>query len=111
MFSPEFRNRVDSKISFHSLDKKIMERIVDKFLMELEDQLDGRKVEMNVTDRARHWLAEKGYDPTYGARPLARVIQSEIKEKIADEMLFGSLVKGGKVTIDLGDDALTFDFG
>jgi len=111
VFSPEFRNRVDSKISFHSLDKKIMERIVDKFLMELEDQLDGRKVEMNVTDRARHWLAEKGYDPTYGARPLARVIQSEIKEKIADEMLFGSLVKGGKVTIDLGDDALTFDFG
>ena len=110
LFSPEFRNRIDAKISFLPLDMTVMERIVDKFIMELEGQLEKRKVELTVTDKARQWLAEKGYDPAFGARPLARVIKREIKEKLADEILFGALSKRGHVTVDVGGEGLTFDF-
>jgi ATP-dependent Clp protease ATP-binding subunit ClpA len=110
LFSPEFRNRIDAKISFLPLDMTVMERIVDKFIMELEAQLEKRKVELTVTGKARLWLADKGYDPAFGARPLARVIKREIKEKLADEILFGALSKSGHVKVDVGDESLTFEF-
>ena len=109
-FSPEFRNRLDGIISFNGLDMGIMEQIVDKFMAEFTIQLTSRKVELAYTDAARKWLAEKGYDPQYGARPLVRLIQTEIKDALADEILFGRLVKGGKVTIDLGEKKLIFKY-
>ena len=87
-----------------------MGRVVDKFVRELEDQLREKKVRFTLTDAARGWLAEKGFDPLFGARPLSRVIQTEIKDKIADEILFGSLQKGGVVSVDLADDSLSFGF-
>jgi ATP-dependent Clp protease ATP-binding subunit ClpA len=109
-FSPEFRNRLDAIVSFNSLNQEIMELIVDKFMTEFTLQLTPKKVEITYTESARTWMAQKGYDPQYGARPLARVIQTEIKDALADEILFGKLVKGGKVRIDLADDALTFEY-
>lgn len=109
-FSPEFRNRLDGIISFNGLSKEIMEQIVDKFMAEFAIQLTAKKVVVTYSDAARTWMAEKGYDPQYGARPLARVLQVEIKDALADEILFGRLVKGGKVNIDLKDDKLTFEF-
>ena len=109
-FSPEFRNRLDGIIGFNGLDLGIMEQIVDKFMTEFAIQLTPKKVEIIYTDAARTWMAEKGYDPQYGARPLARVLQTEIKDALADEILFGRLIKGGKVKIDLVDDRLTFQY-
>ena len=109
-FSPEFRNRLDAIINFSSLDLQIMEQIVDKFLKELNGQMADKRVVLALSDQARLWLAEKGYDPQYGARPLSRVIQSEIKDKIADAILFGELSKGGHVQVDVKDEVLTFSF-
>jgi ATP-dependent Clp protease ATP-binding subunit ClpA len=111
MFSPEFRNRLDAIISFKALDNEIILRVVDKFLMQLEGQLHEKKVEVIFTDQLRAWLAEKGFDPQMGARPMARLIQDTIRAALADELLFGSLAHGGKVTIDLDeDDKVKLDF-
>ena len=104
MFSPEFRNRLDATISFKALDNAVILRVVDKFLMQLEAQLHEKKVEAHFTDRLKAWLAEKGFDPLMGARPMSRLIQDTIRSALADELLFGRLVNGGHVTIDLDDD-------
>jgi ATP-dependent Clp protease ATP-binding subunit ClpA len=110
-FSPEFRNRLDGIITFNGLTPEIMEQIVDKFMAEFSIQLTAKKVVITYTDAVRTWMAGKGYDPNYGARPLARVLQTEIKDALADEILFGRLVKGGKVDIDIDDDdKLSFSF-
>ena len=111
MFSPEFRNRLDDIITFNSLDLEIMEKVVDKFLAELNEQLAAKKIELTISPQVRTWLAEKGYDPAYGARPLARVIQIEIKDALSDQILFGRLHKGGGVSIDLNEDKLVFNYG
>jgi ATP-dependent Clp protease ATP-binding subunit ClpA len=103
-FTPEFRNRLDAIISFKALDGEIILRVVDKFLMQLEGQLHEKKVEAIFTDTLRAWLAEKGFDPLMGARPMARLIQDTIRAALADELLFGRLVHGGKVTIDLDEE-------
>jgi ATP-dependent Clp protease ATP-binding subunit ClpA len=100
MFSPEFRNRLDAKIDFRPLDPAVMGQIVDKFVTELAAQLAERKVTIELSPGARAYLAEKGYDPMNGARPLARVIQDEVKRPLTDELLFGKLVNGGKVRVD-----------
>jgi ATP-dependent Clp protease ATP-binding subunit ClpA len=108
MFTPEFRNRLDAIVSFKALDEEIILRVVDKFLMQLEQQLHEKKVEAIFTDVLRKHLAKKGFDPLMGARPMSRMIQETIRKALADELLFGKLVSGGKVTVDLegeGDDA------
>ncbi len=106
LFSPEFRNRLDGIVPFNGLSIDIMERIVDKFVMEIEEQLAEKNIRFELTPAARSWLAESGYDPSFGARPLARFIQSEIKDILADEILFGKLVKGGRVKISRPEEAL-----
>ncbi|MCI0515049.1 ATP-dependent Clp protease ATP-binding subunit ClpA [candidate division KSB1 bacterium] len=110
MFNPEFRNRLDAIIYFNHLSIEIVEQIVDKFIQELAVQLTEKKVNIELSPAARHWLAQKGYDPVYGARPLDRVIQENIKTILADEILFGALAKGGQVKIDLKDERLTFEY-
>jgi ATP-dependent Clp protease ATP-binding subunit ClpA len=110
MFTPEFRNRLDAIISFASLTPDIVGRVVDKFIMQLEAQLADRQVTIELTDAAREWLARKGYDPLYGARPLARIIQEHIKKPLAEELLFGKLEKGGVVRVDVKDGKLDFSF-
>jgi len=109
-FSPEFRNRLDSVITFSSLTPEIMEMVVDKFIGELNGQLAPRKVRVTLTPAARTYLAKKGHDPRYGARPLSRVIQVEIKDKLADDILFGKLEKGGEILVDAKDDQLGYEF-
>jgi ATP-dependent Clp protease ATP-binding subunit ClpA len=112
MFTPEFRNRLDAIISFKALDQKIILRVVDKFLMALEDQLHAKKVDAIFTDALRAHLAKKGFDPLMGARPMQRLIQDTIRKALADELLFGKLVAGGKVTVDVDDKGvvqLSFD--
>jgi ATP-dependent Clp protease ATP-binding subunit ClpA len=109
MFSPEFRNRLDAIIGFKALDEHTIEHVVDKFIIELESQLDDRKVTIDVDRDARKWLAKHGYDPAMGARPMARLIQEKIKRPLADELLFGSLAHGGAVRISLKDDDLEFN--
>ncbi len=109
-FSPEFRNRLDGIINFHSLTTEIMGKIVDKFLSELKQQLLIKKVTMDYSSTAGAWLAKKGYDPRFGARPLERLIQTEIKDILSDEILFGKLEKGGGVLVDLENDSLSFDY-
>jgi ATP-dependent Clp protease ATP-binding subunit ClpA len=104
MFTPEFRNRLDSIISFRALDHEIILRVVDKFLMQLEEQLAEKKVEAQFTAELKLHLAKKGFDPLMGARPMARLIQDTIRRALADELLFGRLQNGGKVTIDIGED-------
>jgi len=101
MFTPEFRNRLDGIISFQSLDRSIILRVVDKFLMQLEEQLHEKKVDISFTPALREHLAEKGFDPQMGARPMSRLIQDTIRSALADELLFGRLANGGKVTVDL----------
>jgi ATP-dependent Clp protease ATP-binding subunit ClpA len=103
MFTPEFRNRLDAIISFRSLDHDIIMRVVDKFLMQLDEQLAEKKVEATFTATLREHLAKKGFDPLMGARPMARLIQDTIRRALADELLFGKLQHGGKVTIDIGE--------
>jgi ATP-dependent Clp protease ATP-binding subunit ClpA len=110
MFSPEFRNRLDAMISFNSLSRENIERVVDKFIIELDHQLNDRKVFLSLTAAARRWFAERGYDPAFGARPMARLIQNEIKRVLADEILFGSLQNGGKVEVDESEGKLTFTY-
>ena len=110
-FTPEFRNRLDAVVQFASLDTQTIGSVVDKFLFELEAQLAEKKVALVVEPDARAWLAEKGYDPKMGARPMARVVQNHIKKPLANELLFGELVGGGTVVVRLGDDdELTFSF-
>ncbi len=110
VFSPEFRNRLDAIISFDPLTPAVMETIVEKFILQLEAQLSERTIAITLDPEARAWLAMRGYDPVYGARPLARVIQTEVRDPLTDEILFGRLEQGGTVTIRLADDTLTFDF-
>ena len=110
MFTPEFRNRLDAIIPFSSLPKEVVILVVDKFIMQLEAQLDDRNVTFELNDAARDWLCRKGYDEAYGARPLTRVIQENIKKPLADEILFGKLAKGGVVQVDFkkDEDKLSF---
>jgi len=111
MFTPEFRNRLDAIVGFKPLSPSTIGRVVDKFVMQLEAQLADRGVSIELTAAARAWLGVKGYDRLYGARPLARIIQEHIKKPLAEELLFGKLVKGGLVRVDMVDDALVFDIG
>jgi ATP-dependent Clp protease ATP-binding subunit ClpA len=109
-FSPEFRNRLDAIVTFKSLTPDVMETIVDKFILQLEAQLSERKVAITLTPEARQWLGKKGYDPLMGARPLARVVQTDVRDPLTDEILFGKLEHGGTVTIGVADDKLTFSY-
>ncbi|MEO5845541.1 MAG: ATP-dependent Clp protease ATP-binding subunit ClpA, partial [Caldimonas sp.] len=101
LFTPEFRNRLDATVSFKALDEEIILRVVDKFLLELEGQLTEKKVEVTFTDGLRKLLAKKGFDPLMGARPMQRLIQDTIRRALADELLFGRLVEGGRLTVDV----------
>lgn len=109
-FSPEFRNRLDGIIHFNALNSEIMKQVVDKFMKELKGQLAVKKISLSYSDNVRTWLAQNGHDPRYGARPLGRVIQTEIKDILTNEILFGCLEKGGEVFVDLEDEKLIFDF-
>ncbi len=109
LFSPEFRNRLDEIVRFNQLSPEVMWRVVDKFVREVEAQLREKKVKIELSDAARKWLAEKGYDSKFGARPLGRVIQTRLKDKLADAILFGELAKGGTARIDTGEDGLVFE--
>ena len=109
IFSPEFRNRLDAVISFASLGRKIITKVVEKFVLQLEAQLMDRNVTFELSQKAAEWLGEKGYDEKMGARPLARVIQEEIKKTLADELLFGKLAKGGIVKVDLKDNVISLE--
>ena len=102
-FTPEFRNRLDAIVSFKALDEKIILRVVDKFLLQLETQLADKKVDVTFTDKLRQHLAKKGFDPAMGARPMQRLIQETIRRALADELLFGRLMDGGRLTVDLDD--------
>ena len=110
LFTPEFRNRLDAIVPFGGLTQEIVGSIVEKFVMQLEAQLADRNVTIELSSAAKEWLAEKGYDPLYGARPLARVIQEYVKKPLAEELLFGKLAKGGAVRVGKKDDELTFEF-
>jgi ATP-dependent Clp protease ATP-binding subunit ClpA len=110
MFSPEFRNRLDAVIPFKALDELTIVHVVDKFILELEAQLQERKVTVELDDAARRWLAKNGYDPTMGARPMARLIRERIKKPLADELLFGKLADGGNVHVVEKDGELVFEF-
>ncbi|MET0218300.1 MAG: ATP-dependent Clp protease ATP-binding subunit ClpA [Burkholderiales bacterium] len=104
MFTPEFRNRLDAIISFASLDRDVILRVVDKFLIQLESQLHERKVDVSFTSALKEYLAERGFDPLMGARPMARLIQDTIRSALADELLFGRLANGGPVTVDIDEN-------
>jgi ATP-dependent Clp protease ATP-binding subunit ClpA len=110
VFSPEFRNRLDAIVTFRTLSASVMEQIVDKFVLQLEQQLAERHVAITLTDEARAWLAKKGYDAVFGARPLGRVVQKEVRDPLTDQILFGALEQGGTVTIGVADNALTFAY-
>ena len=107
MFTPEFRNRLDATISFAPLSYEIILRVVDKFLMQLEEQLHEKKVEIVFTPALKEYLAKNGFDPLMGARPMSRLIQDTIRRALADELLFGRLAAGGKVTVDIDKDGKT----
>ena len=109
VFTPEFRNRLDAIVSFKSLDEEIILRVVDKFLIELESQLQDKKVDVAFSESLRRFLAKQGFDPAMGARPMQRVIQDKIRRALADELLFGRLVNGGRVDIELADDGETVE--
>ena len=109
-FSPEFRNRLDGRIRYQALDHKVMTHIVDKFVNELSVLLADRKVTIEVDEAARAYLAEKGYDPQNGARPLAPVMESELKLKLGDEILFGQLENGGHIRVGKGAEELSFAY-
>jgi len=108
-FSPEFRNRLDAIINFAPLDAITIGLVVDKFIMELDEQLSHKGVTFNVDKMAREWLIEHGYDKVMGARPMARLIQENVKKPLADELLFGKLMHGGHVTLKVKDGKLHFD--
>jgi ATP-dependent Clp protease ATP-binding subunit ClpA len=109
-FSPEFRNRLDGIVTFKPLTPEVMETIVDKFVLELESQLRERKVAIDLKPEARAWLAGKGFDPVYGARPLNRLVQTEVRNPLTDEILFGRLEHGGTVHVGFDGETLTFDY-
>lgn len=108
LFTPEFRNRLDAIVPFDYLPTKVVERVVEKFILQLELQLADRNVHISLDDEAKAWLTERGYDKLYGARPMGRLIQEKIKQPLAEELLFGKLVHGGEVEVKLKDGALTF---
>jgi ATP-dependent Clp protease ATP-binding subunit ClpA len=110
LFSPEFRNRLDAVVHFGRLTPEAVERVVDKFFTELEGQLTSRRVTIELTPAARRWFAVRGYDPTFGARPMARLIQDQVKRPLANEMLFGSLREGGRAELDVANDELTIAY-
>jgi ATP-dependent Clp protease ATP-binding subunit ClpA len=110
LFSPEFRNRLDEIVTFAPLTPEVMGRVVDKFVAQLQAKLKERKVELELTPAARTFLAEKGYDPDFGARPMARTVQTELEDKLSHELLFGRLARGGKATVDVAEDTLVFRF-
>ena len=110
LFTPEFRNRLDSVIGFAALSPEVVSKVVDKFVMELEFQLDDRNVMIELTESAREWLANRGYDQKFGARPLGRVIQEHIKKPLAEELLFGKLAKGGVVVVKIKNGKPVFDY-
>ena len=110
LFAPEFRNRLDAIVSFQALDTAAMNRVVDKLIGELEAQLADKRVRIALTDEARSWLAKKGYDPAYGARPLRRLVTSEIGDVLTEEILFGQLKSGGEATVDCQDNKLVFRY-
>jgi ATP-dependent Clp protease ATP-binding subunit ClpA len=110
VFSPEFRNRLDAIVTFRTLTASVMESIVEKFVLQLEQQLAERHVAITLAEQARAWLAVKGYDPVFGARPLARVVQKDVRDPLTDQILFGALEHGGTVTIGVADNALTFAY-
>ncbi len=111
LFTPEFRNRLDATISFAALDEDVIMRVVDKFLMQLEEQLHAKKVEAHFSEALRKWLAKKGFDPLMGARPMARLIQDTLRKALADELLFGRLNNGGEVSLDVDEsDAVQLRF-
>jgi len=109
-FSPEFRNRLDAVIAFRPLDEAVMAQVVDKFMAQLQESLSERKVTLSLAAAARSDLARRGYDPAFGARPLSRLLETEIGNVLADEILFGRLTAGGKVRIGLKDGRLTFSY-
>jgi ATP-dependent Clp protease ATP-binding subunit ClpA len=108
LFTPEFRNRIDATIRFNPLSREVLAMVVDKELLQVERQLEDKDVSLEVDQSARDWLAEHGYDPQMGARPLARLIQNEVKRGLADELLFGKLAKGGTVLLSADNDKLKF---
>jgi ATP-dependent Clp protease ATP-binding subunit ClpA len=112
LFTPEFRNRLDATIAFGGLTPEIIDRVVEKFILQLEVQLEDRNVSIEVSKAAREWLAKRGFDPDMGARPLSRTIQEFVKKPMAEELLFGKLMKGGLVKIGLDEkkDELTFKY-
>jgi ATP-dependent Clp protease ATP-binding subunit ClpA len=109
LFTPEFRNRLDAVIQFAALDPITIERVVDKLIVEVEAQLEQKGVSISLDDEARRWIAEKGYDPKMGARPMARTIQEFIKRPLAEELLFGKLVNGGQVRVSISKDGSQLD--
>jgi ATP-dependent Clp protease ATP-binding subunit ClpA len=108
MFSPEFRNRLDAVVQFNGLDPTVLTQVVDKFIFELEAQLQEQQVTIEVDEAARLWLAEHGYDPKMGARPMARIIQQHVKKPLAEELLFGKLANGGHLIVSEADGELKF---
>ncbi len=110
VFSPEFRNRLDAIVTFGNLSMEVMETIVEKFVLQLEAQLAERHVAITLSPEARAWLARKGYDQIYGARPLGRVVQKDVRDPLTDEILFGKLENGGTVTIGVDGDKLAFSY-
>ena len=109
IFTPEFRNRLDAVIQFAPLDANTIERVVDKLIVEVEMQLEQKGVTITLDDAARRWIAEKGYDPKMGARPMARTIQEHIKRPLAEELLFGRLAGGGQVRVSVSKDGSKLD--
>jgi ATP-dependent Clp protease ATP-binding subunit ClpA len=110
LFSPEFRNRLDARLRFNALSPQVMEQIVGKFIRELSTQLGERNVKIELTDAARKLLAEKGFDPTFGARPLGRVIEDKVKRPLTEELLFGALENGGTATVDAEDGEIVMRY-
>ena len=108
MFTPEFRNRLDATIAFSHLPAEVVARVVEKFILQLEAQLHDRNVSIELSEAARAWIADKGFDKLYGARPMGRFIQEHVKKPLAEELLFGKLEKGGHVVIGLKDGKLDF---
>jgi ATP-dependent Clp protease ATP-binding subunit ClpA len=109
LFTPEFRNRLDSIISFKNLSPEVIGRVVEKFILELEMQLEDRNVHITVSDEAKKWLADKGYDEHFGARPLKRVIQEHVKKPLANELLFGKLINGGEVNVEIENKKISLN--
>ncbi|MFM6923359.1 MAG: ATP-dependent Clp protease ATP-binding subunit ClpA, partial [Polynucleobacter victoriensis] len=110
-FTPEFRNRLDAIVGFKALDESIILRVVDKFLMQLEEQLHEKKVDASFTENLRSYLAKYGFDPLMGARPMQRLIQDLVRKALADELLFGKLAHGGHVVVDMDvNEKVVLDF-